>query len=200
MGDVFVTVLAYRKFFQFAWRASTLLGRELRGVGPPPSEAVRSPRPRPPAPAACRAGTAPQPLLVFEAGAGDPVELARRCPVLPPADDDPPPLAALPDPPLTTANSPLAVLPFSPSSGSPPPPRTTDQAPLALYEISSTDRRPVAAGRVELPAAHRRKAAANRVDEATTNPPKLEKLCPSPTTTLCEPVRMSGPPISRGSL
>jgi hypothetical protein len=78
-------------------------------------------------------------------------------------------LAVFRNPPLTEDSSPLAVLPA--------PPLIEDQFPLAT-----------------LPAPPLTEENLPRMSLAwpTTHPPKLEKLCRVPTTTLCEPVRMLG--------
>src|SRR5215470_15521998 len=72
------------------------------------------------------------------------------------------------DPPVTEAASPLAVLLA--------PPLSEAQRPLAVLPIP-----PLTEANCPLISFR----------SAMTNPPKLEKLCPDPTTTLCEPVRVS---------
>ena len=86
----------------------------------------------------------------------------------PPLTDEKFPLAMLFSPPLTEAPSPLAVL----SS----PPLTDAKAALAVLNP---------------PPLTDAKSPLISLKRPTTSPPKREKLCCCPTTTLCEPVRMS---------
>jgi hypothetical protein len=89
--------------------------------------------------------------------------------LLPPLTAALAPLAVLSTPPLTEDKSPLAVLPK-------PPPLTEEKLPLAV---------------LLLPPLTEANTPLISFRWPTTSPPKLEKLLNLPTTTSCEPVRLS---------
>jgi hypothetical protein len=165
-----------------------------------------------------------RPLVVFKEVAGDPVELACRRPLAPPADHG-----------EVTAGRIAAP---AADHGKEAAGRITRRLPADEVAAPAADHGGVAAGRVDIspagpgdhpagrvdaPAANGGGVVAGRVTcppltaaakplavlncpplttakspqisllKPTTNPPKREKLCSSPTTTLCEPVRMLSP-------
>jgi hypothetical protein len=117
----------------------------------------------------------------------------------PPLTEENKPLAVFSLPPLTEENKPLAVFTAPPLAQACSllavfrnPPLTEDSSPLAVLPAPPLigDQFPLAT----LPAPPLTEENLPRMSLAwpTTHPPKLEKLCRVPTTTLCEPVRMLG--------
>jgi hypothetical protein len=69
-------------------------------------------------------------------GAGDPVELALRCPVLPPADYGPAAAGRVAGPPTDHGELPAGRIAVLAQLGvAPPPPVTTDQAPQSYATL-----------------------------------------------------------------
>jgi hypothetical protein len=121
----------------------------------------------------------------------------------PPLTDETAPLAVLPDPPLTEAKSPLAAFScpplteaMSPLAVFSNPPLTEERNPLAVLPTPplTEDSSPLAV--FSRPPLTEANDPLISLTKPTTKPPKLEKLSPSPTTTLWEPVRMS---LQKGS-
>ena len=202
MGDVFVTVLAYRKFFpNCAWRASICVGENCGG-GRPRRQAKPWESPRLAPPLRQHAGPARRrsPYLSSKrvpATQSNSPAAVRFCP---PLDDGPSAAGRVAGPPTDHGELPAGRIAVLAQLGVSPPALTTDQAPLAVLKFPPLTAAQSPLAVLNCPPLTDAKPPLIVLMKPTTNPPKLEKLCPSPTTTLCEPVRMSGPPISRGSL
>src|SRR5262245_59968371 len=86
-------------------------------------------------------------------------------------------------PPLTEASSPLAR--FS------PPPLTEAAFPLAVLSRPPLTEAEYSLAVLRFPPLTEANGPLIPFNKPTTNPPKLEKFSYLPTTTLCEPVRLS---------
>jgi hypothetical protein len=125
----------------------------------------------------------------------------------PPPTQDLSPLAIFKSPLLSVAAKLLAVLLFPPLTGAawplavlPSPPQTVEKSPLAVLTFSALTVAPKPLAVFCCPPLTA-KLPLIVLSRPITNPPKREKLCHMPTTTLCEPVRtFSSNSPWRGSL